>query len=352
MKAIELRGHEKPISVIKFNFDGDLFFTGAAEKKVNVWRNHTYERIGSFKTNSSVKILDITIDSKYLVTGSLEGTIQVFEVNGGKSIGSYKTKYKCKHLEFSYGNKHLMVLFEDYGSTAANQVGIYDFQFFLKHLIDNNGEPKDDSIPTVCKFSLKEHIANKIRYSYLNKYFYATTTEGLLLKFSDKGELIQKIQAHQGEALAIEFAKDFSIMSTTGSDGCRFWDMDGLKCLRFIKQQVQMNTVAISPLLTGEFEQVKYHCLIGGGLPARDTARFKVILCIYIYILFLKDGGYEIHLCNIMYGEELGSISGHFGPINQIVFQPDGRGFISGGEESIVRCFRFDGSYWENEALE
>ena len=75
MKALELRGHEKPINVIKFNYDGDLLFTGAAEKRVNVWRNHTFERIGSYKTNSSVKTLDITNDSKYLVTGSLEGTI-------------------------------------------------------------------------------------------------------------------------------------------------------------------------------------------------------------------------------------------------------------------------------------
>lgn len=64
-----------------------------------------------------------------------------------------------------------------------------------------------------------------------------------------------------------------------------------------------MNTVAISPLMTGETEDVKFHCIMGGGLPARDTAR-------------VKDGGYLIHLVNIMYGEELGTISGHFGPVN------------------------------------
>lgn len=55
--------------------------------------------------------------------------------------------------------------------------------------------------------------------------------------------------------------------------------------------------------MTGETEDVKFHCIMGGGLPARDTAR-------------VKDGGYLIHLVNIMYGEELGTISGHFGPVN------------------------------------
>lgn len=100
-----------------------------------------------------------------------------------------------------------------------------------------------------------------------------------------------------------------------------------------------MNTVAISPLITGDGDEIKYHSIMGGGLPARDSAR-------------VKGGGYDIHLCNIMYGEELGTISGHYGPINHLVFQPDGRGFISGGEEGIIRCFRFDGSYWESENFE
>lgn len=51
----------------------------------------------------------------------------------------------------------------------------------------------------------------------------------------------------------------------------------------------------------------------------------------------------------MMYEEELGFIEGHFGPVNIVTFFKDGRGFISGGEEGIVRVFRFDTSYWENE---
>jgi len=43
MKSVELRGHEKAVNFVKFNLDGDLFFTGAAEKRVNVWRNHTLD---------------------------------------------------------------------------------------------------------------------------------------------------------------------------------------------------------------------------------------------------------------------------------------------------------------------
>lgn len=37
-----------------------------------------------------------------------------------------------------------------------------------------------------------------------------------------------------------------------------------------------MNTVAISPLITGDGDEIKYHSIMGGGLPARDSARVKV----------------------------------------------------------------------------
>ncbi|EAR96935.1 eukaryotic translation initiation factor 3 subunit I (macronuclear) [Tetrahymena thermophila SB210] len=339
MKLIELRGHEKPVNFVKFNQDGDLLFSGAAEKRVNVWRNHTFERIGSYKTQSAVKALDVTDDSQYLITGSLEGTLQVFLVDGGQSIGFYKTKYKCKYLELSQGNEYLLVLFESYDSQANNLVGIYKFKDFLQALKNANQKKiPDDSIPMYKTFNLN-YTTNKIRYGYLNKCLYVGTTNGKLIKLDPEGKVILEIDAHQGETLSISYSKDYSLIATSGNDGAKFWDPSTLKCIRFIKQQVQMNSVAISPLITGETEDVKYHCIMGGGLPARESAGSKA-------------GGYVIHLCNIMYGEDLGTISGCFGPINHLVFQPDGRGFVSAGEEGIIRCYRFDGTYWESETFQ
>lgn len=61
-----------------------------------------------------------------------------------------------------------------------------------------------------------------------------------------------------------------------------------------------------------------------------------------------KEGGFEIHLTNLMTTKEIGSIPGHFGPVNVMAFHHDGRGFISGGEEGIIRLHRFDQSYFED----
>ncbi len=110
MKPILLRGHEKPISIVKFNFDGDLLFTGAAEKKVNLWYSLSGERIGSYETKGAVKTLDVTNDSNYLVIGTLVGTIEFFKVDGGVFLGSLSLEAKIKTVQFSYGDKKLLVV--------------------------------------------------------------------------------------------------------------------------------------------------------------------------------------------------------------------------------------------------
>ena len=35
--------------------------------------------------------------------------------------------------------------------------------------------------------------------------------------------------------------------------------------------------------------------------------------------------------------EEIGSVRGHFGPVNAIAIHPDGRSFATGGEDGYVR---------------
>lgn len=95
-----------------------------------------------------------------------------------------------------------------------------------------------------------------------------------------------------------------------------------------------MNSISISPLCGSKVPESerKYHVIMGGGIPAREVA-------------LSKKGGFEVHLCNITYGEEIGTISGTFGPINMLSFSPDGRAFLAAGEEGVIRLFKFDSNY-------
>lgn len=144
MKPLLLRGHEKPINVVKFNFDGDLFFTGSSDKKINLWAAFTGERLGSYICSSAVKSLDVTDDSKYMASATMNGTIEFWEVETGRMVGALKKYAKAKYLEFSFGDKYMVVIFEMYGS-GENEIKIYEIKklldsFAKKNEIDDSNE--------------------------------------------------------------------------------------------------------------------------------------------------------------------------------------------------------------------
>ena len=43
-----------------------------------------------------------------------------------------------------------------------------------------------------------------------------------------------------------------------------------------------------------------------------------------------SSGKFEAVLWHLVYEEEIGSVKGHFGPVNALAWLPDGTGFITG----------------------
>lgn len=152
MKPLLLRGHEKPINVVKFNLDGDLFFTGSMDRRVNLWAAYTGERIGSYYCCSAVKSLDVTDDSKYMISASLTGSLEFWEVLTGKLIGTLKRNAKSKYVELSLGDQYIVVVYEMYG-TSENEVKIFDFKKLLE-LFSKKSEIEDSNEVSDRKFSV------------------------------------------------------------------------------------------------------------------------------------------------------------------------------------------------------
>lgn len=75
MYPIKIKAHETNINIVRFNYDGDLFFSGERDRLINVFEAYTGELLGSYKTKVAVKTLDVDINSKYLIYGSFDGTI-------------------------------------------------------------------------------------------------------------------------------------------------------------------------------------------------------------------------------------------------------------------------------------
>lgn len=135
----------------------------------------------------------------------------------------------------------------------------------------------------------------------MNKSIIAASSDGELALFDFescnnsillKANIIKRVKHHEGEIKTFTIAKDYSLMATAANDGCKVLDPDNLNVLRYFKYEVPMNAVAISPLIN-EDKNSKPHLIVAGGIPARETARTKF-------------QGFDIHICNIMYEEEVG----------------------------------------------
>jgi len=59
-----------------------------------------------------------------------------------------------------------------------------------------------------------------------------------------------------------------------------------------------------------------------------------------------RAGKFEAKFYHKILQEEIGGVKGHFGPINALAFNPDGRSFSSGGEDGYVRLHHFDSDYF------
>jgi len=67
-------------------------------------------------------------------------------------------------------------------------------------------------------------------------------------------------------------------------------------------------------------------------LPQLVIAGMTLIVCCS------SQGLLDLQLMSVqIFMEEIGSVRGHFGPVNAIAIHPDGRSFATGGEDGYVR---------------
>lgn len=89
-----------------------------------------------------------------------------------------------------------------------------------------------------------------------------------------------------------------------------------------------MNDVSVSPLFNHPTTP-KFHIIMGGGIDAKQAAQSK-------------GAGFDIHLCNAMYGEEIGKLQTHFSPVNSVEFFKDGLGYICCADDAYITIVRFE----------
>jgi len=138
---------------------------------------------------------------------------------------------------------------------------------------------------------------------------------------------LANIKDHTKHISEISWDKYRSLFLTSSKDGsARLYDAKTNKNIKTYFTGRPINSASISP--------IKEEILVGGGQSADQVTTSRV-----------DNTQFRVRIFNMIFEEDIGSVAGHFGPVNIVLYQPDGMGFASGGEDGYVRVVHFDSGY-------
>eukprot|EP01098_Paradermamoeba_levis_P007300 TRINITY_DN300_c0_g1_i1.p1 TRINITY_DN300_c0_g1~~TRINITY_DN300_c0_g1_i1.p1 ORF type:complete len:325 (+),score=104.86 TRINITY_DN300_c0_g1_i1:119-1093(+) len=317
MRPILVKGHERSITYICYNREGDLIFTSSKGTTPNVCYAETGERVGTYKGHTgAVWALDVNQETTRLLTGSADNSAKIWDVETGKEIQHFQHKTPVRSVNFGFGDS---IFF-----TVSDQVMGHQPVIAL-YTMEEGGKSEKWKLHRDLPFKAKPTSA---KWGNLNQHIFLTAEDGIYVWETETGKLVNKLVDHKKVVNDIQFAKDYSCFITASSDHtAKLWDAKTLKCIKTYETDKPVNAAAISP----DMDIV----MMGGGQEAAQVTTSHT-----------RVGHFQVRFFHKIFEEEIGSIKGHFGPVNALSFAPDGKGYASGAEDGFIRIHHFDDQFY------
>ena len=337
MRPLVLKGHTMPITNLQFNKDNDLLFSASKDRYITLWSSEYGERIGTYYHSAAVYAMNVDDNSKYLISSDSTGFVYIWEACNGEIVHKFTIDKipLISSVYFNYNNDLISVGYGNRGANSDSHVDIYKFNELLTKKKDVK-PIKSILIPNKDKIS-------KSRWFDLGKSIIATSESGMIYKYDFESEklLLQK-KIHDSIIMDLDISPKEELILTASKDGkAKVLDPDTFDVMSelFPQNPVRnINACRFNPLISSEDEKVvKYHAFIAGGQESRDVTTTTS-----------KKGGFETLIYDCMYGEELGAVLGHFGPVNALAVSSDGVILASGSEESSIRVHKINNDEYNN----
>lgn len=322
MKPIALFGHDRSLTTVKYNREGDLLFSSAKDTHPAVWYSLNGERLGTFEGHGgAVWCIDCSWDTTQVLTGAADNSCRLWDCETGKQLGSFETKSAVRTCGFSYSGQTFMYS-TDKAMGHECEIVFYDTR--------DARQIKNTSPYMVLPVEMPKVTAAV--NNGLDKYLITGHLDGSMVKWDIKtGEKLITVKEHSKAILDIQSnSKDMMIITACKDTTAKLFDADTLEHMKTYKTERPVNSAAISP--------TRDYVVLGGGQEAMDVTTTST-----------RIGKFDARFFHLVFEEEFARVKGHFGPINTVAFHPDGKSFSSGGEDGYVRIQSFDQQYFDFE---
>jgi len=323
MRPLLLKGHERPLTMVRFNREGDILFTSAKDSSPTAWWASSGERIGTYKGHTGVVWgLDVTHGTDRVLTGSGDNSARLFEASTGKCLYTWSFPSPVRCVALAPGDRVAAM-------SNAKLMGQESAIHFMR-LAEDATAIEEDRI-MVIKDGLESTVIRML-FGPTGEWILSASEDGTVSKWDlETGTRLQSVKEHTAPITDMQFSKEAEQFITSSTDqSARLMDTRDLRHLKTYQTDRPVNSAAVSPLFD--------HVLLGGG---QDASKVTTTAD--------REGKFEARLYHKIYTSELGRIKGHFGPINTVAFSPDGRQYVSGGEDGFVRLHHFDQDYFDRK---
>ncbi|XP_063687847.1 eukaryotic translation initiation factor 3 subunit I-like [Bolinopsis microptera] len=300
MKPILLQAHERSLTKVLYNKDGDLLFTASKHNLPNVWWSINGERLGTYNGhNGAVWDMAVSSDSTKLLSASADQSCIVWDSETGKILHQLEAKSPVRSCGFSLTD-NILCFTTDKAMGQPCFVKFFDIRD--KEQVQSNTPFQD--------IQIEDSKVNRMIWGTVEDYIITGHENGQICQYDWKTEQCSS--------------------PVPKTPPAKLFDAKTFQFLKSYKTDRPVNSAAISP--------IKHHILLGGGQEAMEVTTSHT-----------KSGKFEARFFHLIFEEEIGRVKGHFGPINTLAFHPNGKQYSSGAEDGYVRIHDFDQSYYDFE---
>ncbi|RXK41074.1 eukaryotic translation initiation factor 3 subunit I [Tremella mesenterica] len=327
MKPIILQGHERALTQIVYNAEGDLLFSASKDNIINVWFTSNGERLGTYNGhNGSVWSVACDSQTKYLLSGAADNTMKLWEVSTGKCLKTWEYRTAVKRVAYS-ADDDLILSITEQRQGQPSVIRIYR--------IDREAGSSQSDTP-LKEIILTGSKATVAVFSPLSDFVITGHENGKVAKYDIKtGEEVKSVspedgEGHRAEITDMQLSPDGTYLITSSKDKtARIFDSLNIEEMKVYVTETPLNSACITP--------VRPYVILGGGQDAMSVTTTSQ-----------RAGKFESRFWHKIFEEEVGRVRGHFGPINTLSVHPGGKGYASGSEDGFVRVHWFDDSYFKS----